>query len=135
MEPSETRRSDGAGRFILSAVGLFLLAVLFARFTLDQTWGWAAAGVALPLLLLAVRFALGAWGPAVALVAFFAIAVLGLRSVLGNPRIGPALILLLGVFAISALLAGRVIVTLILLRRLPAQDQEAAPAEPQQGKV
>lgn len=116
MASEEHRAPAGAGKFVLLSVGLFVLAIVAARVILDRTWGWGAALLAIPILVVAVRFAVG-WVGAVVLVGFFASVVLFLRAILANPKVGPAIVLLIGAFALSALLAGRVAIGLWWLRR------------------
>ncbi len=126
MDAEDHRAPAGAAKFVLLAALLFILAVVLARFILQGSWGWAVAAASVPIVLVILRLLVG-WAAAFLLLGFFATAILFLRTILSNPKVSWSLLLLLGVFSLSALLAGRVAVGLFLMKResrLAERDQE-----------
>ncbi|MES2155232.1 MAG: hypothetical protein V4510_08870 [bacterium] len=125
MDDAPRQGPPGAARFVGFGVLLFLLAILMARLIIYGSWGWAVAAFAAPAVLLVLRFLMG-WGAAFVLSGFFVAAVLGLRAILDEPRVSWALLLVLTLFLFSAMLAGRVAVTLWELRK-PGPEAEPKP--------
>lgn len=110
------RGPPGAGRVVLSAVLLFVLAILTARLILDGTWGWGLAALLVPVLFLVGGITVG-WLLSAILVGFFAAAVLLVRQLLLAENLSWSLGLFAILFLASAAMAGRVLSALILLRR------------------
>lgn len=106
----------GAGRFVLLAAAVFLLAVLAARALLAGDLGWTLFALGLPLLLLLLRLAT-TWGLAFVLLGFFTTAVLCLRIVLVEPRVSWPYLLLAPLALAGGALAYKVVRGLLSLRK------------------
>lgn len=113
----------GAGRVVLTGAAAFLLAIAMARLLLQGDWAWGVAALAFPIVLVLARLLLG-WPLAIALTVFFAAAVLLVRSLLLEARFSWPLLLLGGLFLVSALLAGRVVATLFAMRKADAEEAD-----------
>lgn len=118
------RGPPGAGRVVLSAVLLFVLAILTARLLLEGDWAWGLAALLVPVLFLVGGITVG-WLLSAILVGFFAATVLLTRQLLLTESLSWSLVLFAILFLAPAAMAGRVLTALVLMRRQRKADERA----------